>query len=106
MPIIYLAGPITGIPNYKDRFHAVASALRQCGWQVMNPAELPSGMSEKAYMDIGLAMVRSADAIMMLDGWNASVGAQCELSLAIKCQSLVYYEDIHLAELVLAKATR
>ena len=105
MPSIYLSGPITGYPNFKERFDRVAAELRQRDWIVLNPAETPAGLSEFAYMDIGCAQVRSADAILMLDGWRNSAGAQTEYFLAIKCGKQIYTETELLPELLAAKST-
>lgn len=35
---IYIAGKITGDPNYREKFEKVASSLREHGFSVMNPA--------------------------------------------------------------------
>jgi hypothetical protein len=102
MPSIYLSGPITGHPDFKERFGSVAAALRRAGWIVLNPAETPAGLSEFSYMDIACAQVRSADAILMLDGWRYSTGAQCEHALAAKCEKVIYTES-QLPELLAAK---
>lgn len=40
---IYLAGKITGNPNYKEDFEAAERALTEAGESVMNPAILPFG---------------------------------------------------------------
>ena len=40
MPRIYLAGPMTGLPEFNyPAFHAEAARLRQLGYHVENPAE-------------------------------------------------------------------
>jgi len=104
MPSIYLSGPITGYPNFKEHFDRIAAALRQRDWIVLNPAETPAGLSEFAYMDIGCAQVRSADAILMLDGWRNSAGALTEYFLAIKC-GMNIYSEVELPQLLAAKPT-
>lgn len=91
MPVAYIAGPITGVPDYAKPFNDAAAKLRQSGCQVLNPVELPAGMTEAAYMDICLAYVRHCDAIVMLPGWEDSDGATCERALAIKCGKLRFY---------------
>lgn len=56
-------------------FNAKASELMSEGHIVLNPAVLPGGLCQSEYMDICLAMVRSADAIYLLKGWEASAGS-------------------------------
>ncbi|UNY40564.1 nucleoside 2-deoxyribosyltransferase [Pararheinheimera phage vB_PsoM_KLER1-1] len=90
MKTIVLSGPITNVPDFKARFYTVAVQLRQAGWFVFNPAELPADMTEHQYMDICLAYVRSFDAVFMLSGAHQSVGSQVEVGLAIKCGKAVY----------------
>lgn len=41
---IYIAGKITGEPNYKEKFDIAATSLEAQGHIVLNPAELPEGM--------------------------------------------------------------
>lgn len=68
---IYIAGPMTGYPDYnRAAFNAKASELMSEGHIVLNPAVLPGGLCQSEYMDICLAMVRSADAIYLLKGWE------------------------------------
>lgn len=80
---IYIAGPMTGYPDYnRAAFNAKASELMAEGHIVLNPAVLPGGLCQSEYMDICLAMVRSADAIYLLKGWDVSAGARAEHALA------------------------
>ena len=76
---IYIAGKITGDPGYRDKF---AAAEIQLGWQghtVLNPAELPSGMSREDYMRICFAMIDVADAVVFLPDAEESAGARLEM---------------------------
>ena len=41
---VYIAGKITGDPNYKGKFAAEAEKIRAAGHIALNPAELPEGM--------------------------------------------------------------
>ena len=43
---VYIAGKITGDPNYKGKFAAEAEKIRAAGHIAMNPAELPEGMEQ------------------------------------------------------------
>ena len=75
---VYIAGKITGDPGYRDKF---AAAEIQLGWQghtVLNPAELPSGMSREDYMRICFAMIDVADAVVFLPDAADSAGARLE----------------------------
>ena len=82
---IYIAGPMTGYPNLNMvAFFKAAEKLRIAGHCVLNPAELTDGLSEPEYMDICFAMIRAADAIHSLAGWEQSEGAQAEYHYAKK----------------------
>ena len=88
---IYIAGPITGDPDYKAKFGAVKQTLEGQGYIVLNPAELPEGMTAADYMRICLAMVDVADGVYMLPGWERSPGAGIELSVARYSRKPIIY---------------
>ena len=77
--IIYIAGPMTGLPAYnRDAFMDAARLLTEAGHTALNPAMLPTTLPDHAYMPICTAMIDAADAIYMLDGFQKSLGARCE----------------------------
>ena len=91
--ITYIAGPMSGLPDFnRAAFHKAAAELVERGRVVLNPATLTDGLSEHAYMDIGIAMLRSAEAIYLLDGWEQSAGARAEAALAEKLGLRIYYQ--------------
>lgn len=92
---IYLAGPMTGLPNFNfPAFDAAAAALERHGHTVFNPAQMdrdvgfdPSStkVSKEFLRDAlrrDLSAICDADAIAMLPGWENSGGAKIEWSLA------------------------
>lgn len=82
---VYIAGPMTGYENFnRDAFNKEAARLVARGHVVLNPATLPSGLSQGEYMDICFAMVRAADGVLLLPGWKASPGATAEYHYAYK----------------------
>lgn len=78
MSKIYIAGKIAGEPKYKDLFEAEADKQRAAGHIVLNPAELPEGMSRADYMRICLAMIDAADKVILLPNYQQSPGARLE----------------------------
>ena len=92
---IYIAGGITGVEDYKARFAAAQRMLLREGEdrldsmeryygtpradKVLNPAELPEGWPNGLYMDVCLAMIRAADLVVFLPGWERSRGASLEM---------------------------
>jgi len=102
---VYIAGPMRGIRDFNfHQFHAAATALRQLGHTVFNPAERDekeygADVSKSATGDLADAEARGfslrralaadtawicehADAIALLPGWMDSKGAKAELALA------------------------
>lgn len=77
---VYIAGKITGDPNYKETFAKAAKTVADCGNIPLNPAELPEGMAPADYMRICLAMIDICDFAYFLPGWEESPGAQLELN--------------------------
>jgi len=89
---IYLAGPMSGLPNYnKAEFNKAAAFLRAKGNEVFNPAELDMpgyGVKEveRAAFAIEFEYIcREAEAIALLPGWENSRGAFAEWALGVRC---------------------
>lgn len=103
---VYIAGPMTGIANYNiAAFNEAEEKLLEEGYDVINPARLfkplakviaseadvlehfheyPRGKYAVAMIEMELALLRTCDAIKLLDGWKESQGAQRELAEAIE----------------------
>lgn len=86
MKRIYVAGPMSGLPDFNyPAFHTAAAQLRAEGYHVENPAENPAPACGTwlAYMRMALAQVATCDAVCMLPGWRNSRGARIEHGLAL-----------------------
>jgi hypothetical protein len=87
MKKVYIAGPMTGLPNYNQpAFHEAAAKLEALGLAVLNPATSFGGrvdLDYPSYMRAAVMLLLQADAIVMLPGWEASKGATLELRLAV-----------------------
>lgn len=95
MDKIYISGPMSGYQNFnRDAFNAEADRISADGLVPLNPAILPDGLSQFQYMDICIAMLRCADAIIMLPGWQKSDGAKAEMMLAKKLKIPAYEAGI------------
>lgn len=82
---IYVAGPMTGLPNLNfPTFHAETAKLRAVGHVVINPAEVnpDQGMSWEACMRSDISELVKCDAIRLLHGWEKSKGATLEHHIA------------------------
>lgn len=82
---IYIAGPMTGRPEFNyPAFYQAAALLRANGHAVINPAENPAPAcgSWLGYMRMSVAQVASVDCVVMLPGWPFSKGARIEYLLA------------------------
>ena len=80
MTRIYISGPMTGLPdNNFPSFHSAAAALRACGYEVVNPAEIDPGVSADI---VGKRALCDCDVLALLPGWQDSDGANLELHLA------------------------
>lgn len=102
MTRVYIAGPMTGLPEFNyPAFNAAAQRLRALGYQVENPAEnpVPSCSSWKGYMRLGLTQLLQCDVVAMLPNWEDSRGARIEYQLARDLElQVVAIETIEVAD--------
>jgi len=87
---IYIAGPITGVKDYKENFRYAEILLTAKGHKVWNPAHHPGGFEHHEYMSVCLPAVHFCDAVFMLPGWEKSVGATQEFDYAVKQNKRIF----------------
>lgn len=77
---IYIAGKITGDPNYKDKFANMESELlKMPGTVIINPAKLPQGLTPADYARICFAMIDSSNLVIFMSDYKESQGALLEM---------------------------
>ena len=100
--IIYISGPMDGKPGKNfDNFMIAATAFRDAGYEVLNPAEwgcYPDGeVTHQWYLDRDLDKLQEAyDAghrvvLYMLRGWEASRGANQEKAWIMSKKDRTYF---------------
>ena len=83
--IVYLAGPMTGKPLYNhEAFYRMANDLADRGYNVINPAILPTFLDDGKYLAIDMALIEACDMVCTLEGWTESAGAIAEVAYALR----------------------
>ena len=99
----YLSGPITGHKDYRRQFAKAAAALKEMGYNVINPAAIDDAipvecMSYEEIMRIDLELLSIADYLELLSiadylvqlpGWERSIGASRELGFALGTDKII-----------------
>ncbi|WP_291523267.1 DUF4406 domain-containing protein [Branchiibius sp. NY16-3462-2] len=97
MSRLYIAGPMTGLPQFNyPVFNEAARRLRALGHTVFNPAEIDPPSEDQLhsgevkpwayYMRNGIRLLVEAEAVALLPGWESSKGATLERSIAVALQ--------------------
>ena len=76
---VYIAGPMTGLPDYNyENFTKAASLLKSLGLHPVHTANTPRGRTWLCYIEESLKVLRDCDAIFLLKGYEKSKGALIE----------------------------
>ena len=82
----YLAGPMTGLPDFNfNAFTAACAALRERGLSVVSPHEKDPELETRGTWEACLRadiaiLMRDCHAMILLPGWSNSKGATLELT--------------------------
>lgn len=83
----YIAGKITGQPNYMELFEAKQTELEAQGHAVINPAKLinilGTDFTHREYMHICFSLIDLCDEIHFFNNWIDSFGAKLEMGYAL-----------------------
>jgi len=85
MTRIYVAGPMTGLPEFNyPAFREAAAALASLGFEVEDPSTNanPTPGDYHGWLRAGLAQLIRCDAVALLAGWERSGGARLEVNVA------------------------
>ena len=97
--IIYIAGPMTGYPEYNwPKFKAATKYFRDQGMKVVCPTEngsIPDVTHYQECIKNSLRTLIEANAIAMLPGWLGSKGAMIEAKLAVAMGYKTYLVTEH-----------
>lgn len=105
MPSIYIAGPMTGYPEFNfPAFDAARNNLER-DWNVISPADLDRAIGFEVTHEVTPEFLRDAmrrdinaimdvDALYALKGWEQSKGASAEVALAKWRGIPVHFEEV------------
>lgn len=104
--MIYLSGPMTGLPDFnRPAFDRAAKSLREKGYEIWSPAEAFDRnvlMPRAHYMREDIKALLQCDTVMMLPNWEQSRGARLEYEIAkeLELPVLLISDDGEKAELI------
>ena len=82
---VYLSGSITKEPDYLIAFEACEKHLKQCGYEVVNPASFPEEERYEDYLRRDIRLLLDCDAIFYVNDTTTSKGAFVEGLVAKVC---------------------
>lgn len=82
---VYIAGPVTGVEGYEEKFRRAEELLWAKGYEPVSPvaAGLVEGYTYRDYINRGFALLMGCDNILLLPGYADSKGAMLELHYAL-----------------------
>jgi hypothetical protein len=94
---VYISGEISGLspPEFKAKFQAAQNLLEGLGFEVVNPIKngLNIADSWKKHSVRDIELLLDCENILMLDGWQNSVGASIEYDIAVRTGINIMFES-------------
>lgn len=97
--VVYISAPITSTDIFKTkiRFDETCDRLLRAGLVPINPLSLDDHVANPGiyseYMRVDYAALTAADAILVLPGWQHSIGCAREVRIATECGILVVFDE-------------
>lgn len=93
---IYLSGPITGKTpeEAKDNFLKWETKVNAMGHTALNPERMGAiipGATWDEYIELDICLMKLANGVLMLPGWEHSEGAKKEHEEAVQNGMKIYY---------------
>lgn len=98
----YLAGPMTGLPEFNfPAFDAAKRDLEQLGFEILSPHDIDHGETPETrgklhysvYLRAGFKLLLECRGIILLPNWTKSRGAVAEFNLAVSLDMAVMQYD-------------
>lgn len=99
MTTLYVAGPMSGLPEHNHpAFYAAQAELEAAGYRVLNPADNSGDATGtwEFYVRAGLRQLLEADGVAVLPGWDRSPGARLEAYVASRIEMPVHSAKVWL----------
>lgn len=90
---VYVAGKITGLKDYREKFNEAQEHLKGLGYSVMNPAVLEGKFTHDEFMHVCYSMIDVCDGVYFLNNWDDSKGAMLEHIYAIEKGKWIKYQE-------------
>ena len=84
---IYLSGPITGVPDFKEKFEAAEAEVKEKtqDWEAVI-------VTHEDYMKVCIFELSKCDTIYMMNGWQNSRGACREYGYACGADMMILHQ--------------
>jgi hypothetical protein len=97
--LVYIAGPITGISDFKARFEQAKVEVAQLGYEPVSPCDIAKDFLDDGRPEVWLACMKldipallNCHGIYLLRNWENSRGARLEKLIADGLDMIILYQ--------------